>query len=67
MPGRGGSPIIITKPIGFTPSTLSSVVTSLTGRDIREIISEVVRMSLTTNSSLRLETFSGSYSRELVK
>jgi hypothetical protein len=65
MPGRGGSPI--TKPLEYTPSTPSSVMTSLTGRDIRKIVSEVVRMSLTTNSSLRLEPFSGRDSRELVK
>jgi hypothetical protein len=42
-------------------------MTSLTARDIRDIVSDVVRVSLTTNSSLRLEPFSGRDSRELVK
>jgi hypothetical protein len=67
MPGRGGLPVITTKPFRRTPSTPSSVMTSLTARDIRDIVSEVIRMSLTTNSSLRLEPFSGHNSRELVK
>ncbi len=67
MPGGGGLPVITTKPFRRTPSTPSSVMTSLTARDVRDIVSEVIRMPLTTNSSLRLEPFSGRDSRELVK
>jgi hypothetical protein len=66
MPGRGCSPIINIKPLEYTPLT-PSVMTSLTALDIRDIVSDVVRVSLTKNSSLRLEPFSGRDSRELVK
>jgi hypothetical protein len=40
---------------------------TLTARDIKDIVTDVVRMSLTTNSSLRLEPFSGRDTRELIK
>jgi hypothetical protein len=42
-------------------------MTTLTARDIKDIVTDVVRMSLTTNSSLRLEPFSGRDTRELIK
>jgi hypothetical protein len=38
MPGRGGSPILATKPIGYTPSAPSPDMTSLTAREIRDIV-----------------------------
>jgi transposase InsO family protein len=42
-------------------------MTTLSARDIKDIVTDVVRMSLTTNSSLRLEPFSGRDTRELIK
>jgi hypothetical protein len=42
-------------------------MTTLIARDIKDIVTDVVRMSLTTNKSLRLEPFSDRDTRELIK
>jgi hypothetical protein len=65
MPGRGWTPITSTPAIISTPTL--ETITSLTARDIKDVVSDVVRMSLTDNSSLRLDPLSGRDTRELIK
>jgi hypothetical protein len=54
MPGRGSSPIV--------PD-----MTSLCVSDIRDIVKDAIRLSMTSSSHLRLEPFTGRDNRELVK
>ncbi len=71
MPERGGTPLIHTLSSFSIPISISTpasaTMTTLTARDIKEIVTDVVRMSSMTNSSLRLERFSGRDTRELLK
>ncbi len=70
MLGRGGISLIHTPSSFSTPTSTSTpapvTMTILTARDIKDIVTDVVKMSLTTNSSLRLEPFSG-IDYELIK
>ncbi len=71
MPGRGGTSLIhipssFSIPIS-TSTPASATMTTLTARDIKDIVTDVVRMSSMTNSSLRLERFSVRDTRELIK